>query len=75
MQSGGKLMKLCKIGIHRPLKRIQSLFIDKVSGKTVFLAECPCGQHYMTDSCNPWFGFTVRMVPRNCNNQKDPTEF
>jgi len=35
---------LCKIGIHRPLKNHHHNFIDRVSGKTVYDAICPCGK-------------------------------
>lgn len=40
---------LCKIGIHRPMKLEQCLFIDCVTGDEVFLYRCSCGQAYMAN--------------------------
>lgn len=51
---------LCKIGIHRPLSKFHGLFRDVVSGKTVFIAKCPCGKEWMTDSLFAWAGFKMR---------------
>jgi len=45
---------LCKLGLHWKMKILHSLFIDRVSGETVFEAECPCGRHWMIDDV---FGF------------------
>ncbi len=54
-------MKLfCQLGLHWRMKLIQSLFIDVVSGQTVFEAVCPCGKHWMIDSV---FGFPFFKVP------------
>jgi hypothetical protein len=50
---------LCKIGIHRPLKRQQSMFRDIVSGKIVFLSKCPCGKEWMTDSFYGFLGLKI----------------
>jgi len=47
---------LCRLGIHRPLKDHRHNFIDVVSGKTVYNAECPCGLTWMVDSPFGWFG-------------------
>ena len=50
---------LCKLGIHRPLTNHEFRFIDRVSGKSVYIAECPCGKKWLTDSLSKWFGFRV----------------
>jgi hypothetical protein len=50
---------LCKLGWHRPLKNHKYNFTDKVSGKTVFNAVCPCGKKWMTDSPFGFFGCKV----------------
>lgn len=50
---------LCSIGLHRPLKNHRHNFIDKVSGSTVFNAECNCGKKWMVDSCFGFFGDKV----------------
>ena len=55
-----KIPLLCRIGLHRPLKQHHHNFIDKVSGKTVYTAKCPCGIEWMTDSIFGWFGFKVK---------------
>ena len=51
--------KLCKLGWHRPLVNHHHNFIDKVSGKTVYDAECPCGKKWMVDSPFGFGGFKV----------------
>ena len=51
---------LCKLGIHRPLKILNCDFIDRVSGKEVFNATCPCGKKWLTDSVFGWFGFKTK---------------
>ena len=43
------------------MKKLHSLFVDIVSGKTVFEAVCPCGKHWMTDSVFGFPGFKVEM--------------
>ena len=53
---------LCLIGIHRPLKVMDSKFWDKVAHKMVFDAECSCGKKFMTDDINGWKGFKLEMV-------------
>ena len=50
---------LCSIGIHRPLSGHSYNFIDKVSGKTVYNATCPCGKKWMVDSPFMFTGFKV----------------
>lgn len=50
---------LCKLGIHRPLKIGRYLFTDRVVGKMVRVAECPCGKKWMTDSDNRWFSYRI----------------
>ena len=52
---------LCKTGLHRPLKNYHHYFIDSVSGKTVFIAECLCGIKWLTDSPFGWFGYRIRI--------------
>jgi len=47
------------MGWHRPLKNHHHNFIDKVSNKTVFNAECSCGKMFMVDSPFWFFGFKV----------------
>jgi len=54
MNKGVTKLMFCKIGIHRPLRNHYCNFIDKISGKTVFEAECPCGKKWMTDSPGGW---------------------
>ena len=51
---------LCKLGWHRPLYNHRHNFIDKVSGKTVYNAECSCGIRYMVDSPYGFLGFKVK---------------
>jgi len=51
---------LCKIGIHRPLKIGEFLFIDRWGCK-VHLAVCPCGKTWMTDG-GPWMGLKCRSI-------------
>ena len=51
-------MILCKIGIHRPLTKVDFLFTDKVSGKMVWLCTCPCGRKWMSDGTR-WWGFKM----------------
>lgn len=50
---------LCRIGLHRPLRRHRHNFIDRVSGQTVYDAKCSCGKEFMVDSPFGWFGFKV----------------
>jgi len=51
---------LCRIGLHWRMRIVQSLFVDIVSGKTVFEAVCPCEKHWMMDSI---MGFPFFKVP------------
>lgn len=51
---------LCKLNMHQPLTKHDSNFVDVVSGKTVFNAECPCGIKWLTDSSSKWFGFKIK---------------
>jgi hypothetical protein len=53
---------LCKIGLHWPLKIKSCSFIDKVSGKEVFNAECSCGKQWLTDGIFGLFGFRVKKL-------------
>lgn len=46
----GKL--LCRIGIHW-MGEHASLFVDIVSGETVFNAICPCGKEWIVDTLFP----------------------
>lgn len=55
---------LCKIGIHRPLKILNSLFTDTVTGKTVRTSKCSCGKEWMTDG-GKWFGFKILREQKN----------
>lgn len=50
---------LCALGWHRPLRGHRHNFIDKVSGDTVYNAECPCGKKWMVDSPFSFFGCKV----------------
>jgi hypothetical protein len=50
---------LCRLGVHRPLSGHSHLFVDSVSGKTVFGARCPCGRRWMVDSLYGFLGFKV----------------
>lgn len=43
---------LCRIGIHW-MSGHASLFVDKVSGETVYNATCPCGKEWMVDTPFP----------------------
>ena len=56
---------LCHFGWHRPLFDHREFFVDSISGKTVFAAECKCGLRWMVDSPNGWLGFKVQ---RNTHN-------
>jgi len=56
---------LCRFGWHRPLFGHANLFVDCVSGKQVFSAECICGKHWMVDSMNGWLGFKVARPGHN----------
>lgn len=47
---------LCRVGIHRPLFGHAHRFVDCVSGKDVYKAECPCGKKFLVDSVFGWFG-------------------
>ena len=51
---------LCKLNIHRPLKGHVYNFTDKVSGKIVYDAICPCKKVFMVDSIYGWLGFKVK---------------
>ena len=51
---------LCKIGIHRPLRNYIHHFSDKVSGRCVYKAWCPCGIAWLTDSWLRYFGYRIR---------------
>lgn len=51
----------CKTGLHWRMNIVQSLFVDVVTGKTVFEAVCPCGKHWMTDSIAGFPFFKVEM--------------
>jgi hypothetical protein len=48
---------LCKFGLHRPLKIQRYHSTDIASGKTIFIAVCPCGKQWMVSSKSGWFGF------------------
>lgn len=50
---------LFRLGIHRPLFNHWYNFTDKVSGKSVYNAECFCGKKCMVDNCFGFFGFKV----------------
>lgn len=53
------MISLCRFGVHRPLRGHRHNFIDRVSGKTVYTAKCPCGKEHMVDSLSPWLGLRV----------------
>ncbi len=50
---------LCKIGIHRPLRNYAFGFTDRITLKSVYYAECPCGRQWMVDSRFRFGGFKV----------------
>lgn len=52
---------LCRLGIHRPLINREHCFVDRISGASVFRAECMCGKKWLTDSTFGWFGTKVEM--------------
>ena len=51
---------LCRLGWHRPLYDHRGCFVDKVSGKKVYRAECSCGIGWLVDSLCGWLGYKVR---------------
>lgn len=51
---------LCRLGVHRPLRGHRHDFVDIVDGKTVYVAQCPCGQAWLVDSPFGFLGFKVR---------------
>lgn len=54
-----KNLKLCDVGIHRPLKNHRDHFVDTVSLKMVYRTECPCGRRWMVDSRYGFLGDKV----------------
>ena len=44
------------------LKNHRHNFIDRVSGKTVFTAECRCGKKFMVDTLFPIVDFKVELA-------------
>ena len=46
--------------LHRKLAWLAYEFTDVVSGKKVFSGYCKCGDKWLTDSRNKWFGSRVR---------------
>jgi len=50
---------LCKLGIHRPLKRHKPYFHDHIGQLEVYRAQCPCGKGWMIGGKKRWFGFKV----------------
>ena len=50
---------LCRLGIHKPLTGHTYHFTDTVSGKSVYIAKCPCGREWLTDSPFSFFGFKI----------------
>jgi len=50
----------CKLGWHRPLSHRVFSFIDVVSGRTVYNAECSCGLKWSVDSTSGFRGHKVR---------------
>jgi len=63
-------MKLlfCKVGLHWRMKIVESLFVDVVSGKTVYKAICPCNEYWMIDTL---LGFPFFKVPLNYDEPHD----
>lgn len=68
-------MNLCKLGIHRPLRKHSFNFIEKVTDLSIYDAECPCGKKWMTNSPLGW-GFKVEkkgginVISRNTKTTK-----
>lgn len=56
--------RLCKWGIHRPLKITEFAFKDVVSGEPVHYAKCPCGKKWMVNK-EGWFGFKCEVKNDN----------
>ena len=45
---------LCKLNIHLPVTVDQTLFIDRVNHKEVYLGRCKCGLNWMHQSICGW---------------------
>ena len=54
-----KIKNLCGLGIHLPLKNHRTDFVDSVSGKMVYTANCPCGKQWMVDHQSKFSFFKV----------------
>ena len=61
---------LCKLKVHW-MRNHHHNFIDSVSGKTVFNAECPCGKRWMVDTLSPITFFKVDRDEEVCNQGVD----
>lgn len=59
----------CLVGIHW-MENHHHYFIDIVDGKTVFKAECACGEKWMVDSPFPLLGFRIK-VSQPVENKKE----
>lgn len=49
---------MCQIGLH-VMENHHHNFVDRVSGKMVYNADCACGKSWMVDSLNPVTFFRV----------------
>ncbi|MGH7974824.1 MAG: hypothetical protein ACREBR_04815 [bacterium] len=56
-------MTILKFHWHWPLTLIESMFIDIVSGETVFRGRCECGKEFMTNG--RWETFKVPLKERS----------
>ena len=65
---------LCKIGIHRPLKKHKFIFVDGISHKSVYEAECSCGKIWLVNSTCGFFGHKVRSHETSIKNKFNDLE-
>jgi len=52
-------MITCNLGLHWFMTGHEPDFVDCVSGKTVYIARCPCGRHWLVDTTSPFPLFKV----------------
>ncbi len=56
-----KIKKItCKLGLHWFMVGHEPDFTDRVSGKIIYLAKCPCGQHWLVDTTSRFPMFKVK---------------
>lgn len=49
----------CRVGLHWFMKGHEPDFTDTVSGKIVYMAQCPCGRRWLVDTTGPFPLFKV----------------